>query len=989
MSSLESNQRLPRVSMPAGVVPDTAIDDVAVARGFWAGIFTGAGSGGVRFNGRRWLFYTHGPMSEVPVPVSAVVSASVRRGLFWSTLRVTTNKAHRECPGLPHGSAERLLGLSEASKMLPATKIALATWRRLKPAVVYLNHRSWSHWRANHAPLRAALRSPATALLTGTAGDAVLAFTRLHDTLEVTVEAHNTVFMARELRECAELFDHIETTPLTRAQRIAAITNEDNTLVVAGAGTGKTSVVVARVAYLVRRLAVSPDQILVLAYNKSAAEELRQRIKDRVGTDVDVHTFHALGLSILGQHLGHKPSLSKLAEGAATVAFVEDTIRSLLSDPKWSPQLTRYFAEYLTHCLGPEAFLTQHAHIAYLKGAGIVSLLGEQVRSHEECTIANWLFVNGIEYKYERRYEHDVSDSRHRQYKPDFYLVESGAYLEHFGVDRAGNTAPYVDRDKYEQTMAWKRGIHAEHGTRLVETYSYDRMEGALPARLAARLAVVGVRPKPRPLDELLPVYDERQAPSRLAKLVTTFMLHYKERQLDLGVLKATSTKPRERCFLDIFEHVHQQYQQQLEDEHTIDFQDMIRQAGDVLDSGHAHRSFTHVLVDEFQDLSHGRAKLLKSLLAQAPDHRLTCVGDDWQSIYRFNGSDISLMTSFAEHFGYTATVMLDETFRFGQALAEVSSQFISRNPAQLVKQIRSARLQHGPPVVICAQSEPLEKNAQAYNDALKNDICRVLKAIDNQCQNSDPLRVCLLGRYNHNLPVSDAQQLGAGLSRLLVEFRTVHGAKGLEADFIVVLDVNAGKLGFPNETFDDPLLSMILAKPDGYPHAEERRLFYVALTRSRRRVYLLTKESQRSAFVEELLGPAYSALVEADGSLGARVPCLACGGVLAQRVNATSGETFWGCADYPYCDGKSKVCGVCQRGALVLNDFMFRCSTPGCKNEAEMCPQCRQGSLVERSNRLDGSKFLGCSLWQSTDCHYTRDLASPAYRSRGRRGRR
>lgn len=975
--------------MPTGVPLYFGIDEISIARGFWGGLFTGSGSGGARLSSQRWLLESRSSASEIRV--EDVVSVSVRRGLLWSTLRVETREGQHECRGLSHEGAEHLFGLSEAAKLLPPLATALTEWHRLDTANAYLNHHRWSQWRDDYSAFRTSLRSPDASLLTGTARDALTAFVRLHDAPDVAAESHNTAFVAREMRECAGLFDHIESAPLTRAQRLAAITNEDNTLVVAGAGTGKTSVVVARVGYLVRRLAVPPDQILVLAFNSAAAEELRQRIRSRVGADVVVQTFHSLGLSILGNHLGHKPSLSRLAEDDVAMAFVTETVRRLLSDPQWTALVTRYFVEYQSPCRGPEEFATPHAHIAYLKGAGIVSLRGEQVRSHEECTIANWLFVNGIEYVYERPYEHDVADSKHRQYLPDFFLVESGVYLEHFGVDRNGDTAPYIDREKYQQGMAWKRRTHAKYRTRLVETYSYDRMEGALLERLAVRLTAVGVHPQPRPLDELLPVYEERGAPSRLAQIVTTFLRHFKERQLDLGLLKAASPDPRTRCFLEICEHVYQLYQQRLTDEHAIDFQDMIRLAGDLVERGHARMSYSHFMVDEFQDLSHGRARLLSSLLAQTPDRRLSCVGDDWQSIYRFAGSDISFMTKFAEHFGYTSTVMLDETFRFGQALVEVSSRFICQNPAQLRKAIRSARPSLGSPVVICANSRPLERDPQAYRDAVATDIRTVLEAIDQQCSDAKSVRVCLLGRYNHNLPTSDPQSLARGLPRLAIEFRTVHRAKGLEADFIVVLDLNSGKYGFPSEIVDDPLFSLILATPDEYANAEERRLFYVALTRARRRVYVLTRESQRSVFVEELLGPSYSSLVEADGSLGSRVPCTVCGGVLVQRVNAKSGEAFWGCADYPYCNGSSKVCAVCQRGALVLDGLMFRCSNLGCKNQAEICPKCRQGSLVERSNRQDGSRFLGCSLWKSdgTGCDYTRDRTKRGqgrYRSRRRR---
>ena len=970
-----------------------AINEISVTRGFWARLLTGAGPGGVRFGNGRWLFEQRAAKCELPA--ADVVSVWVRRGLVWSTLQVATNDDRRECPGLPHDSADRIRGRSEAVRLLPQVEAALADWQHLESADVYLNHCRWSEWRDKHAPLRAALRLPAATLPSPPAGAIVQRFMRLHDTIEAAAEAHNTAFMARELRECAGLFDRLERIPLTRAQRLAAVTNEDNTLVVAGAGTGKTSVVVARVGYLIRRLGVHPDQILVLAFNASAAEEVRQRIKARAQADVAVRTFHALGLSILRRHLGKRPSLSSLQDDDAALAFVTDILRRMLSEPMWSRLLTRFFVEYLAPCRGPEEFQSLHAHNAYVRGAGVVSLRGEPVRTHDECTIANWLFVNGVAYEYRRPYEHHVTDEADRPYRPGFFLVESGTYLEHFGIDRKGRTAPYIDRDTYRRRMAWVRSVHRRFGTRLVETYSSDRMDGALLERLAERLAAVKVRPKPLPLDELMPVLEERRAPSQLAQLVTTYLRHFKERRLDVGERKASSSEPRAQCFLWLFEEVYRQYQQRLADERAIDFQDMISRAADVVEGGHARLSFTHVLVDEFQDLSRGRARLLTSLLAQSPDRRLTCVGDDWQSIYRFAGSDLTLMTAFPQHFGHTATVTLDETFRFGQGLVDVGSRFICENPSQLRKQIRSHRELKQPPVVIIAHHRPMERDPQAHRAAMADDIRRVLRQIDRELGDAETVRVCLLGRYNHSLPVPDAQSLADGLPRLMVDFRTVHRAKGLEADFVVVLELVRGRYGFPSEIVDDPLLSLVLASPDGYPHAEERRLFYVALTRARRRVYLLTSSSRRSAFVDELLGPAYAGLVEANRDMGSRVPCHACGGVLVDRVKATSGARFWGCADYPYCDGSAPVCRVCLRGALVLDGVLLRCSEPSCRRHADVCPRCERGRLVERSyarsRRERGRSFVACSRWKAdgTGCDFRCDPSDvQKWRTRRRRRR-
>lgn len=124
----------------------------------------------------------------------------------------------------------------------------------------------------------------------------------------------------------------------------------------------------------------------------------------------------------------------------------------------------------------------------------------------EEDWIANWLYSNGIDYEYEPNYEHKVSEDGYRDYCPDFRLKKSGIYIEHFGVRRrTGNsgtteltTAPFVDRDEYLRGMTWKRGVHAEHGTTLIETFSYERQEGRLLEALAEKFRLTNRSPHAR-----------------------------------------------------------------------------------------------------------------------------------------------------------------------------------------------------------------------------------------------------------------------------------------------------------------------------------------------------------------------------------------------------------------------------------------------------------------------------------------------------------
>jgi DNA helicase-4 len=956
------------------------MESVTYARSFWAALLTFAGGGSVSFGGGRWSVRNGSHTHEVAA--TAITAVRVRPGVFWSTLELVAGTGVVRFGGLAHRAADHLHGVFTVAAIPPRVAEALATWEAAGRRR-YLNHYAWAGWRERQAGTREMLRPADLQWLPSEERVRVARFIETFDKTEEVARKLNEEHLARELRECKSLFDSVEKSPLTRMQRAAVVTDEDNTLVVAGAGTGKTSVVVAKVAYAVKRLGVKAEELLLLAYNNKAAEEMKERVAARAGVAVVASTFHSLGMRIIGQGSGAKPALSKLAEDGRDLKFVEDVVRAMLLDPRWRNVLLPYLVEYLKPCRGPEEFKTQHEFVSYLKGNDIVSLRGEQVRSHEECTIANWLFANGIEYAYERDYEHDTRSSGFRQYRPDFYLVESGIYLEHFGVGHDGSTAQWVPREKYHEGMKWKRDLHRRMGTRLVETFSADRMDGLLTQRLAERLAAVGVRPKPRPPAELERVLEERGSFSVLARVATTFLHHFKEGLHDLAALRASTPgkEPRGRSFLDVFEHVYAEYQGALRAEGAIDFTDMIRLATEIVVSGRYRSPYSRVVIDEFQDTSRGRASLVKALLDQVPDRRLMCVGDDWQSIYRFAGSDIAHMTRFADHFGHAATVSLDETFRFGKRLLNATATFVQKNPSQLRKVLKSARDESAPAVVVLPLSASPGRDREASRRLLAQDVRAVLERIDREHTGSETAFVYLLGRYNHNMPDSE-ENLSRGLARLKVEFLSVHRSKGREADYVVVIEAVSGKWGFPSQVEDDPLLAMVLAAPDPFEHAEERRLFYVALTRAKRRVFVLTREATRSVFVEELLKPEYAGLVEAAGEIGQVVPC-GCGGSMTRRRNSNDGSLFWSCADYPYCDGRADVCHVCQRGAMVQRGLVFRCSEAGCPGNVEVCPQCREGRLVEKPNSRDGSKFLGCSRYRrdKTGCSYTQNIGGPAHR--------
>ena len=713
-----------------------------------------------------------------------------------------------------------------------------------------------------------------------------------HDGYEALRSDATTRFLASEPVACEDFFRTVESQPLSPMQMRAVLTDEDATLVLAGAGSGKTSVIVGKIAYLLHRNLRNPEEILALAYSRAAKEELELRLEKRVGLPVRASTFHALGLDIIGDCEARQPDVSVLSTDRAKLRrFIQDRLEAMLRDsPEHGARVVAWFTQYFVPYRGAEEFKTAGAYYNYLRAYSLRSLMGDQVQSHEECTIANFLFVNGIDYQYEAQYEHDTATSKRRQYKPDFKIGKQGLYVEHFGIDREGRTPTFIPEAEYTASMAWKRNLHRQRGTTLIETYSWQHREGLLLPLLERALREAGVVFRPLSPDEILEPLRRLRHVNRFSDLVATFLRHVRSTQLNIEELRAMAeSRPdvaRMRAFIDVFEPIHEAYARELALAGEIDFEDMIVRAARYTEEGRYPSCYRTIIVDEFQDISIARARLLEGLLRLDPLNRLFVVGDDWQSIYRFAGSDISVMWNFAEWFGHTDQVALDRTFRLGQMLSDRASDFVCRNPHQLSKKVTSDAARDGTAVTIIAKSDKVDISLRSALDMISKRTSGRRGSVQ------------LLGRYNFNEP-RNLSGLKRAFSNLEIEFLTIHRSKGLEADFVVVLDVIAGRYGFPSEIADDPVLTLVLAETEPFPNAEERRLFYVALTRAREGVYLLTRDPE-SAFLAELRGlPGVEEIPARRSSTSSCPQCKT--GRLVERQGRWS--RFLGCTNYPYCD--------------------------------------------------------------------------------------
>ncbi|MFC5931252.1 UvrD-helicase domain-containing protein [Cryobacterium melibiosiphilum] len=723
--------------------------------------------------------------------------------------------------------------------------------------------------------------------------------------LPVIIARENQRHLDSETEECRDFFDSVERSPLTPEQIRAVVCFDNRMLVVASAGSGKTSTMVAKAGYALHRNLIAADKILLLAFNAAAAKELQKRTRNRLeplGLDADqvvARTFHGFGLDVIGQATGKKPSLAPWLEGGGDIAQlgrIVDRLRAtdVLFRSEWD-----FFRAVLAREYPDDDGTTADA------SEGDRTSQGETVKSPGERMIADWLFFNGVDYIYEKRYEVDTADAEHGQYHPDFYYPSINVYHEHWAIDAQGES-PF---DGYLDGMKWKRGVHAANGTTLLETTMSDLWGGGALTALGAQLTARGIRLRPD-ADRLA----AGQKPVENALLLQTFrsfLIHAKSNCLtddQLAVRLAEQAQGpiryRDASFLRLFTIMRREWNAQLAADDCIDFEDMLTLAAEHLEAGDWQSPYELVMVDEFQDASYARARLARALVAQ-PGRYLFAVGDDWQSINRFAGADLSVMTGFEAWFGPSEVLRLERTFRFPQSIADASSAFVLQNPAQLTKTVVSSTREYAPTIgIVTVDSETAVAAGIRHRLKLLHDDVASGKLPGTA---NGKLSVLVLGRYKHQSKyLSGCADLADLLS---VTFSTIHASKGAEADYVVIVGMVNGKYGFPSTIPTDPVLRLAMPAAEEFPKAEERRLFYVALTRARRGVLLVTVDRHESRFVMELIRDQRIVRTNAIGEVLKSVVCPKCGrAFMVERVSKRG--PFFGCGRFPHCKGTLSIDG-------------------------------------------------------------------------------
>ena len=324
--------------------------------------------------------------------------------------------------------------------------------------------------------------------------------------------------------------------------------------------------------------------------------------------------------------------------------------------------------------------------------------------------------------------------------------------------------------------------------------------------------------------------------------------------ELDSTTLSLIANKFSSPDYGKLFLTVSEKYQRELSsllEKHQTTFSGLIKLAIRYLRSGQIKTQFRYIIVDEYQDLSALRQEFLH-LLIESSQANLFAVGDDWQAIYGFSGSRVDFTLNFRKFWGDFSLHRISKTYRFGPTLAGLSSNFIMQDHTQIRKQIRSQKEDSLEAVVeICGDSERLDLEVLThYFESLPRDSLILLLGRFQ----IDRFRLAHCSKFNLT---SDGIEFYPRPD-LKIRFLTVHQSKGLEADYIVLLNNREAKLGFPAHVKDPPLKAELVRivdelKLDQISENEERRLFYVALTRAKKQVILLTVDGKESSFIMEL----------------------------------------------------------------------------------------------------------------------------------------
>ena len=845
-----------------------------------------------------------------------------------------------------------------------------------------------------------------------------------------------------------EFFENIDDKSLDDNQIRAVLTDDDNTQIVAGAGTGKTLTIQAKVKYLIEKQNVPPEDILCISFSNSARDDLFEKLEKTIdGVTVEVRTFHSLGYSILGYNDEYKEVPKYELINLVDKYFKE----FLINKPELLKDIIEFFCYYyniiyinqdnlkletiksrLTRLDEYDEYLKEYLQVSEIKRNR------EYMSDVLELVVANYLFIHNIAYEYgkqavflDKNYDQyvstyskylfgdvscDIPDSvkydfikefdenfacKKFEFYPSFFLPNENIYIDLSSLNyNWEDTFPDDKKQKIKDILKKRNTLNKKYKTQLLTILNHGNDMDGLLDDIENNLLKKGIVIKDvdyEYLFDLLISQDNLLEYRSFLKTVDRFINLFKGNAKninhdgnDISESKfkkylamnhhnySHSIEKRNKFYLNIIEKIYSVYKEYLKDNDLIDFNDMINDAVIQLRNGAFIHKYKYVLVDEYQDTSYTRYNLLKEI-QNVTGTKVIVVGDDWQSIFGFTGCNINLFSHFDKYFKHPKMVKINVTRRNSQKLIDVVGKFIQKNNNQIPKKLLSEKIENKEPIKL------FEYNSRA------EEVLALINILNKISEEQNDAEVLILGRNNNDIyeisckdifettEFQDFTRINYTFkSDLNIEFRTVHKAKGLQADYVVVLNLNNQINGFPNKIVNDPVLDFVNEVEDeNIDYPEERRLFYVALTRTKNDVYLFSKSSRPSDFVNEirnedgvkslnyvfsneeiiminrLLQKKYE-VIETDNT------CPKCGnGQINLILNNEKGTSYFRCSNFCGWGGGS-----------------YHNSSYGGNNKrklsyvkySKVCSRCNNMLIVKKSK--NGNYFLGCNKWP--ECYHS-----------------
>lgn len=818
--------------------------------------------------------------------------------------------------------------------------------------------------------------------------------------IEEIVKRHNEQYISETMVKEKSYLDNVlkfvdPDVLLDEEQRRVVLTDEDYCLVIAGAGAGKTTTVAAKVKYLVDKQGVKPSQILVVSFTNKAVNELKEKIQGALGIDCPIATFHSTGNAVL--HVNSPDEKLNIVDNSRLYFVIRDYFRgSIMQNESMVNKLIMFFASYFDapyegddlkaffNNIAKANYSTMRSDLEDFKREIIdartkksVTIQNEILRSHQEVEIANFLYLNNIDYDYEPIYQYDVPGAR-KPYTLDFIIFQDGksAYLEHFGISENGENDRYSEEEleRYKKAVNDKVRLHKQHGTALVYTFSSYNDKKPLLTHLREELEAKGFEIRPRSNKEImekLVAGEENRYIRKLINLVCRFISNFKVNGYqaeEFNHMYHSTQNVRSRLFLDICNDCYLEYERWLKKNNAVDFEDMINESARILKEVRDMRQkldFKYIIVDEYQDISRQRFDLTKAL-SEVTDAKIIAVGDDWQSIYAFSGSDITLFTKFEEKMGYAQMLKIVKTYRNSQDVIDIAGSFIQRNSEQISKQLISPKRIEDPVDIFTYNSTSKGRDGNrrsganyALASAVETALGRILEYKKKEKNAVGP--ILLLGRFGFDGDHLEKSGLFEYINRggkiksvkypeLDITFMTTHSSKGLGYDDVIVVNGKNETYGFPSKIEDDPVLTFVIKGDRSIEYAEERRLFYVAMTRTKNRVFFVAPEQNPSEFLLELKRDYKNVVLQGEWNeevvKNQKKSCPLCGYPLQLKYKKAYGLRLYMCTNEP------ELCG------FMTNDYRAG------KMSIQKCDKCRDGYLVVKQG-TDAGFFLGCTNYK------------------------